>query len=338
MKIREISSRQRGFTLVELLVVIAIIGILVGLLLPAVQAAREAARRMSCSNNMKQLVLSLHTYHDSYNSFPAGVVFGPGRPPFTLPYHHTWLESILPYIEQSALYNTTNRAAPVWGQAIIGAKVPALQCPSDATYKAQYDKHLITPTCYSGAEGFHWWDSAAVGPWEPWLSRGFPKNGDLLGLFAIGRFSTMASMADGTSNTMVVAETDTSSFGGGNTERAGSGAHFGQSGGFFHCAFVGPGTGGKYGWEGKQATHPDGRPIGGGGDWFKAGPQTLTPTYISAWAPQTEWNSAGSFHPGGLTAGYGDGSVSFLSSNIDYATYVKLNAVADNNTMTDPRN
>src|SRR6478735_7336062 len=93
--------KRRGFTLVELLVVIAIIGVLVALLLPAVQSAREAARRMSCSNKLKQLALALHAYHDSTLAFP----------PQGLPTHGTanawgWAPMILPFIELKAMYDT----------------------------------------------------------------------------------------------------------------------------------------------------------------------------------------------------------------------------------------
>src|SRR6187549_779196 len=89
------SAKVRGFTLVELLVVIAIIGILVALLLPAVQAARESARRMQCTNNLKQIALALHSYHDALSEFPGAAGAGGGSP--------TWLVATLPYIEETAL-------------------------------------------------------------------------------------------------------------------------------------------------------------------------------------------------------------------------------------------
>ena len=99
------SSRERGFTLVELLVVIAIIGVLVALLLPAVQAAREAARRMSCTNNSKQIGLALQNYHDTHKTFPPEAIYGngvyPGIGSKEGPYHYTWCFMILPFIEQT---------------------------------------------------------------------------------------------------------------------------------------------------------------------------------------------------------------------------------------------
>jgi prepilin-type N-terminal cleavage/methylation domain-containing protein len=101
------SSRKRiGFTLVELLVVIAIIGILVALLLPAVQAAREAARRMSCGNNLKQIGLSCHNYHDTYKTFPPGNIT-PGNCCGT-PSAATWTLFILPFLEQQPLHDRYN--------------------------------------------------------------------------------------------------------------------------------------------------------------------------------------------------------------------------------------
>ena len=94
----------RGFTLVELLVVIAIIGILVALLLPAVQAAREAARRMSCNNNLKQLALSAHNYHDTYKVFPSSANH---RDPAPRPSNgFSWIAKVLPFLEQGPLHDT----------------------------------------------------------------------------------------------------------------------------------------------------------------------------------------------------------------------------------------
>lgn len=97
--------RRKGFTLVELLVVIAIIGVLVGLLLPAVQAAREAARRMSCSNNLKQLGLALHNYHDTYGTFPSASHANDRNSANGGPHSRTAWVAILPFVEQQNYYD-----------------------------------------------------------------------------------------------------------------------------------------------------------------------------------------------------------------------------------------
>jgi len=338
-------SRQ-GFTLVELLVVIAIIGILAGLLLPAIQQAREAARRMSCSSNVRQVGIALQTYHDSYKKFPASVVWGPGNTaPYTLPYHHTWLTAILPNLEQAPLYATVNYRLPAWGQPFIATTLPTLRCPSDANYEAVYNATTMTRgavttrlgiTNYAGSEGLHWWQTAALDPaWgEPW-NRLIYSAGDFSGLFCVTRTNGLKNITDGTSNTIIIAETSSSGFTGGRElaiAPAGIVRHRNSSGeAVFRTAFLGTN---HTGWAGQPTlvVQPDGSPMVDG-SWFRAGPHSYTPTYITYWGINTEWPGPSSFHVGGLNAGYGDGSVNFVSESVDFRTYLALNGIADGNVI-----
>jgi prepilin-type N-terminal cleavage/methylation domain-containing protein/prepilin-type processing-associated H-X9-DG protein len=137
---RRIVPKRAGFTLIELLVVIAIIAILIGLLLPAVQKVREAAARTKCQNNLKQLGLGLHNYHDAKGGFPAARSSNPVTPSIT----HSWPIFVFPYIEQAALYSQYNFAVkwddlttpvsaggPTNG-VVIRTRLPILECPSNA--------------------------------------------------------------------------------------------------------------------------------------------------------------------------------------------------------------
>jgi prepilin-type N-terminal cleavage/methylation domain-containing protein/prepilin-type processing-associated H-X9-DG protein len=131
--------RRRGFTLIELLVVIAIIGVLIALLLPAVQAAREAARRAQCVNNLKQLALAAQNYHDVNNSFPGGSYSGQFfNPPNKFQENFSCFVRMLPFTEQSPMYNAVNFNLTSSGQenlTIAGVGLSTLMCPSDTNLK-----------------------------------------------------------------------------------------------------------------------------------------------------------------------------------------------------------
>jgi prepilin-type N-terminal cleavage/methylation domain-containing protein/prepilin-type processing-associated H-X9-DG protein len=205
-------SKQLGFTLVELLVVIAIIGILVALLLPAVQAAREAARRMQCSNNLKQLALACHNYHDTYKQFPPGWVWQRG---FSHYNDWGWGALVLPFVEQQPLHDeievgrlTLDQSAdPAIGNHRDTMRVPlaAYSCPSDIapvvnTFRAQHpfaagsNTPGLATSNYVGANSAFWLDVL------PTMSN------EYAGVFEGRHGKAFRSLTDGTSNIALIGE------------------------------------------------------------------------------------------------------------------------------------
>ncbi len=193
-------QRRFGFTLVELLVVIAIIGILVSLLLPAVQAAREAARRMQCQNNIKQLGLAIQNYHDIYRKLPASGITQPSRTYFRPKKGQqlSWIVLILNQIEQGPLHDEFDFAKSVFLQPNEPQErfVPTLSCPSDSAKNSVF----VDATLTNGkrfAKGNY---AAYVSPYHVELQNRFP--GALIG----NKEHRLASITDGTSNTIVISE------------------------------------------------------------------------------------------------------------------------------------
>jgi prepilin-type N-terminal cleavage/methylation domain-containing protein/prepilin-type processing-associated H-X9-DG protein len=216
------ARKRDGFTLVELLVVIAIIGILVALLLPAVQAAREAARRMSCTNNLKQLALALHNYHDTYKTFPPGNLNCQGHPNchptnynYGGPHLTTWTIAILPFMEQQPLYDEYDQTLPnehANNRPVVQRVLESQLCPSDVNTN-QLEKpesgpgsgENWAPGSYRAVSGL------AVKTGGPFFDEGNSESGSNRGLLHVvygnkWGVENMASVTDGTSNTIMVGE------------------------------------------------------------------------------------------------------------------------------------
>jgi prepilin-type N-terminal cleavage/methylation domain-containing protein len=324
-----------GFTLVELLVVIAIIGILVGLLLPAVQAAREAARRMQCGNNLKQLGLAILNYESASKRLPSGYKGFPGIGTDN-EQEYAYTIGILPYIEQGPLYsNMMARAKPsgpglprpwagnndggyhdaaqrTWGRAGKNWQVdlPAFICPSDAPPPNRDESPSLLN--YKASMGDTFFQNHF--PAKEWGPR------DNRGVFHMNRWLSLAGVTDGTSNTVLLAEV---AGGGGPRDLLG-----GVAQGIFawtpaSCLARVTTANGKRQLSGnvREVFRPvsgrawDGRP------YFSGVTTMLPPNGPHCNWGDGDWNEsmvpASSFHTGGAQACMTDGSVHFVSDTID---------------------
>lgn len=311
-------SRSNAFTLIELLVVIAIIAILIALLLPAVQQAREAARRTQCKNNMKQLGLALHNYHDVALTFPPQGIYGFWDGTAHQPRHHTWLSMVLPYFDQANLYNQIDFEAPAWGQAhVTGDDLPALKCPSDTGLERSQSRNIVT-TNYVASEGHHWWNDAN------------PPN---RGVFTNHLEASIKDITDGTSNTVALSErvgqstavlagNPGANANGGGRYRVNNEAVF--SAAFCAATFTAAVTQGRAP-NGQDIPHPDGTAITG---WFQGGsPHHYSPIFMNHGGIHNNWQGVSSRHEGGVQCTLADGSVRFVSENIDWGVWREVGSV-----------
>ena len=193
-------NRRRGFTLIELLVVIAIIAVLIALLLPAVQQAREAARRTQCKNNLKQIGLAQHNYHDTFNTLPPGSI--QAFPPGNAQNEATWVSMMLPGIDQSTLYNRANFSSCFGctvapgnpSYEIVSPTISAMICPSDV------DVGLALGIYRRG----NYAANSGIGPLRSVSDPRDPTR--TWGPYTMNSSTRMRDFTDGTTNTILVSE------------------------------------------------------------------------------------------------------------------------------------
>jgi prepilin-type N-terminal cleavage/methylation domain-containing protein len=330
-------SRLRGgFTLVELLVVIAIIGILIALLLPAVQAAREAARRTQCNNNVKQLALGCHGYHDAHRVFPKVSVMRyvlPGGTPLTASFTESglgWTVLVLPYIEQDALFEKFNPdptsrdseyvstvptpGSPGFHNKMLGAtRLNVYVCPDaiekDSTQGSEVFNGPVPTTHYIGIMGplpLNPQTGAAYG----WRNQGTQGGYALDGIMTplpydqFDKTVTTADVLDGTSNTILIAEMSWNHVLGGVTR---SGYRV-WTRGCGHVAMPGP------------PASPVSDMSCGSARNLRNAPNAVI------YNGSNNWNdvSIGSNHPGGCHVGLGDGSSRFIQKTISMRALLSM--------------
>lgn len=298
-------KNYEGFTLIELLVVIAIIAVLIALLLPAVQQAREAARRSQCKNNLKQIGLALHNYHDVHRVFPMGLVDASASQNCTVA-GWGWMVFILPHIDQAPLYQkmevsskTLNQHRGSTTETVTTEEtrtpIAAYMCPTDVGPAINSRRGGHAKTNYIGVYGSGM--STGNDNEEP---RGYPdtnaRSAKFNGLFAGNSSVRMRDITDGTSNTFAVGEVDIADHKVGTTTVS-------RNGGVWI---------GNYGisrW---------------GGVFFDARIGTLINANAGtnpAWANTAVFSS---LHTGGAHFLKADGSVHFISENISGTTYERL--------------